>query len=332
MHGRNRGAIPGFAPIMGVSSHEGEDDDMNAALTKPSRRRRSLIRRRNNLFFYIFISPWLIGFLGLTIGPMLYSLFGALSKWDGVTAPQFIGMKNFVRLFTYDDLFLKSLKNTFLYVLMSVPSSVALALLLAFLLNMKHRGTGIFQAIFYFPSVSAGIAVYMVWIWLFNGEVGVFNYLLSLLGIQGPRWLSDPKWAMTSMVIMNLTFCGGQMLIFLAGLKQIPAQYYEAATIDGASGAQQFFRITIPLLSPTVLFNGIMAMISAFQIFGQALILTEGGPVQSTYVMSLFIYNNAFLYGKFGYSSAASWVLFLILMGISLVVMKLSDKHVNYEM
>lgn len=291
-----------------------------------------MVQRRNDIYFYIFIAPWLIGFFGFTIGPMLYSLFGALSKWDGVTAPVFTGLKNFQRLLTYDELFRKATLNTFKYVLMSVPSSVLMALLLAFLLNTKHKAAGIFQVIFYFPSVSAGIAVYMVWIWLFNSELGVFNYLLSLLGISGPNWLADPNWSMPAMVIMNLTFCGGQMLIFLAGLKQIPEQYYEAATIDGASAGRKFLNITLPLLSPTVLFNGIMAMIGAFQVFGQALILTEGGPVQSTYVMGLFIYDYAFLYGKFGYSCAASWILFVILMIISLFVMKLSSKHVNYVM
>ncbi len=266
------------------------------------------------------------------IGPMLYSLFGAFSKWDGVQPPEFTGMKNFIRLFTYDDLFKKSMLNTLYYVILAVPSSVCVALLLAFLMNMRHRLTGVFQAIFYFPSVSAGIAVYMIWIWLFNSQMGVFNYLLSILGIQGPGWLTDPKWAMPAIAIMNLTFCGGQMLVFLAGLKQIPQTYYEAATIDGASGAQKFFRITAPLVSPIVLFNGIMSMISAFQIFGQALVLTDGGPVQATYVMGLFIYRTAFYNGKFGYASAASWLMFLLLMAISLLVMRMSEGRVHYEM
>lgn len=287
---------------------------------------------RDNRYFYLFILPWLIGFFGLTIGPMLYSLFGSFCKWDGISAPQYIGIKNFLKLFTFDELFRKTMLNTLYYVVMAVPSSLLLSLLLAFLINGKHKFTGVFQAIFYFPSVSAGIAVYMVWIWFFNSEVGVFNYFLSLLGIQGPRWLSDPNVSMFTLVIMNLTFCGGQMLIFLAGLKQIPLAYYEAATIDGANGFQKFFKITLPMLSPTILFNGIMGMIGAFQIFGQALILTEGGPVQSTYVMGLFIYKSAFNYGKFGYASAASWVMFVVLMLLSFIVMRLSEKHVNYEM
>jgi ABC-type sugar transport system permease subunit len=289
-------------------------------------------RLRDNAYFYLCISPWLIGFFALMLGPMLYSLFGAFSKWDGVMAPEFIGLKNFIRLITYDELFAQTMLNTLYYVVLAVPTSVCAALLIAFLMSSEHRLAGLFQAIFYFPSVSAGIAVYMVWVWLFNSEVGVFNYLLSLLGISGPRWLSDPHWSMMTLVIMNLTFCGGQMLIFLAGLKQIPQAYYEAATIDGASGAQKFFRITVPLISPMVLFNGIMSMIGAFQIFGQALILTEGGPVQSTYVMGLFIYNSAFLYGKFGYASAASWIMFVVLMAISLLVMRMSEGRVNYEM
>ena len=289
-------------------------------------------KKRDTFFFYVCISPWLIGFFGLTIGPMLYSLYGAMSSWDGVLPPNFIGLKNFTELLTSDSLFLKATINTFYYAAVSVPTSILFALFLAFLLSRNHRAAGIFQAIFYFPSICAGIAVYMIWIWLFNGELGAINYFLSLVGIRGPNWLADPAWAMPSMFIMNLTFCGSQMLIFIAGLKQIPAQYYEAAIIDGAGSAQMFRKITLPLLSPVVLFNTVMGMIGAFQVFGQPLILTGGGPMQATYVYGLFIYKASFYHFKFGYAAAASWILFAILMVLSLLVMKISASRINYEM
>lgn len=281
--------------------------------------------------FYMFIAPWLIGFFGLTLGPMLYSLYGALSDWGGVLPPVFIGVDNFLEIFTNDPEFWKSFSKTLYYVVVSVPTSVAMALFLAFMLNNSRKATGLFQAIFYFPSVCSGIAVYMVWIWIFNSETGVFNYLLSLIGIKGPMWITDTAWAMPSLIIMNLTFCGGQMLIFIAGLKQIPSEYYEAATIDGASKLKQFGHITLPLLGPIILFNTIMGMIGAFQMFGQPFILTGGGPMRATYVFGIYIYESAFLYFKFGYAAALSWVMFLMLIVLSLIVMKYSDSKVNYD-
>lgn len=294
--------------------------------------RSSAKRRRDILGFYLFISPWLIGFFGLILGPMLYSLYGALSVWDGVRHPQFIGLGNFINIFTSDDVFVTATKNTFYYAAVSVPTSIVLSLLLALLLDKKRPGTGLLQMIYYFPSVCTGIAVYMVWIWFFNGETGVINYILSTVGIKGPNWLADPQWAMPAIILMNMTFCGGQMLIFIAGLKQIPAQYYEAALIEGASGRQRFWRITIPLLSPVILFNTIMGLISAFQVFGQVLVLTEGGPMKATYVYGYEIYKTAFSYFKFGYAAAISWVLFVILMLLSVAIMKGTSSKVNYEL
>ena len=266
------------------------------AISHAARLRSSHKKRRDTIGFYLFISPWLIGFFGLTLGPMLYSLFGALSSWDGVRPPQFIGLGNFINIFTNDDVFLTATRNTFYYAIASVPTSIILSLLLALLLDKKRPGAGLLQMIYYFPSVCAGIAVYMVWIWFFNGETGVINYIFSLVGIKGPNWLADPNWAMPAIILMNLTFCGGQMLIFIAGLKQIPAQYYEAALIEGASGRQRFLRITLPLLSPVILFNTIMGLIGAFQVFGQVLVLTEGGPIKATYVYGYEIYKTAFLF------------------------------------
>ena len=292
----------------------------------------AVLERKEKKYFYIFISPWLAGFFLLTVGPMIYSFYGALCEWDGVAAPRFIGLDNYIRTFTSNQDFRRALLNTFIYVIFSVPSSMIFALFLAFLLNKKHKGAGIFQALFYFPSVAAGTAVYMVWIWLFNGQPGVFNYFLSLVGIEGPQWLASTKWAMPSLIIMNLTFCGQAMLIFLAGLKQVPATYYEAAEIDGATEWQKFSRITLPLISPVVLLNTIMGMISAFQIFNQPYIMTNGGPVKSTYMYGMLIYDTAFLFLRFGEAAAQSWILCIILVFLTVIVMKLMNRKTVYEL
>ena len=289
------------------------------------------LARKERRNFYIFISPWLVGFFALTLGPMLYSFYGSLSDWDGFSAPQFTGLDNYIRTITANADFPVALKNTFVYVIFAVPSSMALALLLAFLLNQKHKGAGIFQALFYYPSIAAGAAVYIVWQWLYNSETGVINYLLSLIGIEGPKWLTSPDWSMPSLIIMNLTFCGQAMLIFLAGLKQVPQEYYEAASIDGASEFQKFFHITLPMISPVVLLNTVMGMISSFQVFNQPYIMTNGGPMKSTFTYSMLIYNTGFRYFYFGDAAAQSWILCILLVIVTMIVMKVTNKKVVYD-
>lgn len=287
--------------------------------------------KKERKYFYIFISPWLAGFLLLTVGPMIYSFYGALCDWDGLTTPSFIGLENYIKTFFSNQTFGRALANTFVYAIFSVPTSMVLALFIAFLMNQKHRGVAIFQAFFYFPSVAAGTAVYMVWIWLFNSENGVFNYILSLAGIKGPSWLTSTEWAMPSLIIMNLTFCGQAMLIFLAGLKQVPAAYYEAAEIDGASGFKKFYKITLPLIMPTVLLNVVMGIIGAFQIFNQPYIMTQGGPMQATYTYGMMIYDTGFRYYRFGEAAAQSWILCILLVVITVIIMKLMNRKTVYE-
>lgn len=287
--------------------------------------------KKERKYFYLFISPWLIGFLAFTLGPMLYSLYCSLCEWDGLTKPIFLGLNNYVRTIFSNQDFRRSLKNTFVYAIFAVPSSMALALFIAFLMNMMHRGAGIFQAFFYFPSVAAGTAVYLVWTWLFNSETGVINYFLSLLGIQGPRWLNSPEWSMPSLIIMNLTFCGQAMLIFLAALKQVPEVYYEAAEIDGANAADKFFKITVPQIMPIVLLNTVKGIIDAFQIFNQPYIMTNGGPMRSTYTYGMLIYDTAFLYYRFGEAAAQSWILCALLVVLSVIVMKVMNRKSDSE-
>jgi multiple sugar transport system permease protein len=284
-----------------------------------------------SLPFYLFISPWLFGFFGLTVLPMLFSLYASFTKWDGISSPVYIGLENYRTMFGEDDRFYISIRNTMYYAFCAVPASQLFALFLAAMLKKSFAGRYFFRTVFYLPSVVSGVATYLVWRWMFDTNIGVFNYILSFLGIQGPSWLLDTKWAMPSLIIMSLSFCGGAMLIFLAGLQNIPEQLYEAAKIDGASPIKQFIHVTIPMLSPVIFFNLIMGIIDSFQVFAQPWIMTEGGPIDATYVYGIHIYNSAFKYFTFGYASALAWVLFLVIMVISLLFLLSAKKWVHYE-
>jgi hypothetical protein len=244
--------------------------------------------------------------------------------------PQFIGLRNYIDLLLYDDLFRKSLINSFHYAILAVPTSLILALFMAFLLSKEVKLSNIFQIIFYFPSIAAGAAVFAVIKYLLRGEGGLINYILSIFHIEGPFWLTDTKWAMTSLVIANLIFCGQQMLIFLAGIKQIPISYYEAAKIDGAGSIKCFFKITFPLIANVFVFNLIMGIIGAFQVFVQPLIMTEGGPFKKTYMYGMYIYDSGFSHGRFGYAAALAWIMYIIILFISLVVLRSLRKLMNY--
>ena len=205
--------------------------------------------KKQTKYFYMFISPWLAGFFLLTFIPLAYSIYLSFTQYNGLSAPELIGIRNYSDILFHDDLFRKSLINSFVYAIIAVPSSLVLALLIAFLLSKESKTSNLFQIVFFFPSIAAGAAVYTVIKLLLRGEGGLINYLLSLFGIKGPNWLTDSKWAMIALAIANLIFCGQQMLIFLAGIKQIPVSYYEAAKIDGAGSVKCFFKITLPLIS-----------------------------------------------------------------------------------
>lgn len=288
-------------------------------------------RKNETKYFYMFIFPWLAGFFLLTFIPLAYSIYLSLTQYNGLSAPEFIGFRNYADILFHDDLFRKSLVNSFVYAVIAVPSSLILALLIAFLLSRESRTSNVFQIVFFFPSIAAGAAVYTVIKLLLRGEGGLINYLLSLFGIQGPRWLTDPKWAMLSLAFANLIFCGQQMLIFLAGIKQIPSSYYEAARIDGAGNIKCFFKITLPLISNVFVFNLVMGIINAFQIFVQPLIMTGGGPFKKTYMYGMYIYDSGFSFGRFGYAASLAWIMYLIILFISMVVLKSLQKLMNYE-
>ena len=279
---------------------------------------------------YIFIAPWLLGFLIWTAGPMIASIIISLMKWEVITPPHFVGFQNFVHLL-HDPLFSISLYNTAYYTFIGVPLQLTMALLLAIMLNVKVRGIALYRTIYYLPSVTPAVASAMLWLWIFNPEFGLANALLVKLGLPKQLWLMDPVLAKPAFIVMSLWGVGGAMVIFLAGLQGIPSELYEAASIDGANGWQRFRFITIPMLTPIIFFNLIIGLIDSFQIFTSAFIMTNGGPQNKTLFYVLYLYRNGFQYFKMGYASALAWVLFVIILLFTLLQFKLSKRWVYYE-
>jgi multiple sugar transport system permease protein len=289
------------------------------------------LRQREAILFYLCISPWLIGFVLFYLGPIIASFYFSLTEWDLLTSPKFVGVENYVRLFTRDALALKSFKVTLVYTLVYVPLDLIFGLSLALLLNQKLRGIGAFRTVYYLPSVLSGVAYVVMWMWMFNPQHGLINTLLSYAGIQGPRWLLDPKWALSALIMMSLWGVGRSMIIFLAGLQDIPVVLYEVAEIDGANRWNKFWKVTLPLLTPSLLFNLIFGIILTFQTFTNAFVATNGGPLDSTLFYVLYLYRKAFEHLQMGYASAMAWVLFLIVLGCTLVIFLTSGKWVFYR-
>lgn len=288
-------------------------------------------RLKEPLSFYLLISPWLIGLVLFMLGPIVASFILSFFRWDLISPAKFIGFQNYKEMFTIDPLFWDSIKVTVIYVLFRVPLALMTALGLAMMMNQKVPGIGVFRTIYYLPSVVSGVAVSMLWIWVFNPNFGLMNGVLELIGIQGPGWFSSKNWALPTMILTSLYSVGATAIIFLAGLKNIPDTLYEAANLDGASKIQQFFQITLPQLTPTILFNLIMTIIASFQTFTEALIITNGGPANSTLFINLYLYQNAFSYSRLGYASSLAWVLFALTFMLALYTFKSSRRWVYYE-
>lgn len=306
------------------------------AQTRPriqKRTRRLPLTQRPDLWGFLFISPWLLGFLIFTAGPMLASLFLSFCKYDLHTL-EWVGTKNYEVLLTRDSggLFWKSLSNTAIYVLFAVPLGLTGSLLLALLLNQKVKGIALFRTVFYLPSLVPAVASALVWLWVFHPDAGLLNYGLSLIGIKGPAWLMDEHTALGSLIVMSLWgIGGGRMIIFLAGLQGIPDDLYEAASLDGASTWNKFRHVTLPMLSPTIFFNTVLGVIGSFQVFTSAYVMTGGGPNNATLMYVLYLYNNAFRYFKLGKASAMAWILFLILLVFTVIQFRQAAKWVYYE-
>jgi multiple sugar transport system permease protein len=291
----------------------------------------SKLRRQEAIAFYLFILPWVIGFFLFYLGPMLGSLYFSFTKWDLLTPPELVGLANYVRIFTRDPLFLQSLKVTVIYTLAYIPLDMAFGLLIAVLMNRKIRGIGALRTIYYMPSVLSGVAYVVMWMWMFHPQNGLINNALFGLGIEGPRWLLDPHWALSALVIMSLWGVGRSMVIYLAGLQDISPELYEAASIDGANIWQKFRRITLPLLTPSILFNLIFGFILTFQSFTNSFVATNGGPLDSTLFYVLYLYRKAFEHLQMGYASALAWILFIIVLIFTLLIFASSRRWVYYR-
>lgn len=280
---------------------------------------------------YLFITPWIIGFLVFTLGPLIFSLCISMFDWPVVGERTFVGLGNYIKMFTEDKQVLKSLVISIKYAAIFVPLNICIALFLAMLISQPLKGIKIYRTIFYIPAVVSGVATSVIWSWVLNGDYGVLNYLLSFIGIEGPKWLVDPSWAILAVVIVSAFGVGTMMLVFYTNIKGIPADLYEAASLDGAGPARQFFSITLPIITPTLLFNLITSIISSFQQVTLVMLLTAGGPMKSTYFYGLMTYENAFRHRKLGYASANAWVMFVIILCLTALVFKSSSMWVFYE-
>ena len=284
------------------------------------------------LWGFFFISPWIVGFLALQLGPMLASLALSFTEYQIVAPPKFVGFANYVRMFTADVSFWAALKVTFTFAIVAVPLQLAGGLLVALLMNQKVPGQTLWRTVYYLPNVVAGVSVAMLWVWIFHSQFGLINLVLRVVfDIQGPAWLGHPNWALPALIIMSLWSVGSSMIVNLAGLQGIPSELYEAAAIDGATWWHKFWKVTLPMLSPVLFFNLVMGVIGTFQYFTNAYVMTGGGPGRATLFYNLYLYTNAFQYYKMGYASALAWVMFLIILAFTLLIFKSSPMWVYYE-
>jgi multiple sugar transport system permease protein len=292
-----------------------------------------LSRWRNRRWIgWLFILPWFIGFLWFDVLPLFLNTYLSFTDFSvGAKIPNWIGLANYRELFGGDHLIGISFVNTLYYIGFHVPLLIILAFSLAMLLNANIRGRGVYRTVFYLPSLVPVVASSMIWIFMLRTRGGLINQVLGLAGIKEIPWLQRPEWAKPALILMSLWGFGGQMVIYLAGLQGISQELYEAADIDGASGAQKLFRITVPLMTPTIFFNLIMGIIGSFQVFAAAYIMTNGGPLKATLFYMLHLYNNAFRYFKMGYASAMALILFLIILTLTLIVNRTSERWVFYS-
>lgn len=300
----------------------------SSTYTSRSLRSKSIRRTLKGL---AFCSPWLIGFIFLGVVPIFASLYFSFTNYSILQPPRWAGLTNYIDMLTSDRLFRVALGNTLFYTVFSNLIGGTVALVLAMLLNMKVRGLAIYRTAFYIPVIVPTVASAIIWLYLLNPQVGVFNFILNLFHIAPIPWLTDPAWSKPSLIMMSLWSIGNTIVIFLAGLQDIPVELLEAAELDGATGFQQILSIKLPMISSVIFFNLIMGLIGSFQIFSQAYVMTAGGPADSTLFYALYLYNSAFKFFKMGYASALAWVLFVIILGTSMLVFRSSDRWVYYS-
>jgi multiple sugar transport system permease protein len=289
-----------------------------------------LWERRNLVNGLLFTLPAIIGLIGFTIYPVINALYYSFTEYSVIEEPYWTGLENYTLLFTKDALFRTSLWNTFYFVLCAVPLQVTVAFLLALLLNLKVRGQAFYRTLFYLPSIMPVVATSMLWLWIYNPQYGILNSLLGMVGIQGPGWLNSPTWAMPSLILMSVWGVGGWVVIYLAGLQDVPVEMLEAAELDGATSLRKLVHITVPLMGPYILFHVINGLIFGFQYFTEVFIMTRGGPGTATTVYSMYLFQNAFQFFKMGYASAMAWIMFIIVVIATIVVFRSSAKRIYY--
>ena len=287
---------------------------------------------KKNLTIFAFTSPWVIGFLSFGIYPIIISFYYSLCQYDVLREPMFIGLENYRTIFYEDAYFWKTIWNTLYYTIFRVPINILLSLLIAILLNRTLKASGLIRATFFLPSLISGVALSVIWIWIFNPQIGLLNTILAFFGLKGPLWLQDENWSKLSLVIMSTwSIGGGRMLVFLAALQNVNPNLYEALKLDGGNDLQCFWHITLPLISPVIFLWSVIEVIASMQIFTEAFIMTKGGPLESTLFYNLYLYNQAFENFNMGYASALAWILLVITLIITLAQFRLSKKYVYYD-
>jgi multiple sugar transport system permease protein len=305
------------------------------ALTRPrvgrtSKRRIGKQARREELAFYLFILPWIVGFVLFDAGPIVASFVISLTDWSILGDPHWIGLDNYDRLMD-DRTFAKAVRNSITYGVGSVALGIVTALLLALLLNQPVRGVTIFRAIFYLPALVSGIAIAILWTNVLHPDYGLVNASLARIGIDGPGWLKSPEWALPGVIMVSVWTVGGTVILFLAGLQGVPAQLYEAAAIDGAGPLRKFWNVTIPMMSPVIFYSVVVGFITSLQNFILILVMTDGRPANATLVIGLYIFRQAFEFLDLGYASAMAWVMLVVILVFTLVQFAAARFWVHYE-
>jgi len=289
------------------------------------------VSKRDSRVGILFATPWILGFLIFLTYPLVASLLYSFTNFSILRPPKLIGLQNYNELF-HDEVFYKSLGNTLLYVAGAVPLSTVVAIALALLLNTKVKGMSIYRTMFFLPTLVPMVALGTLFSWVFNGDFGLLNEAFHKVHVTPPNWMGDPTWAKWTLILISIWGCGQAMVIYLAGLQDVPVSLYEAAELDGAKVWAKTINVTLPMISPVILFNVVMGIIGSLQIFAVPYVMFPGGaPARSTYFYSSYLYDNAFQYQRIGYASAMGWVLFIITLALTLIALKLSEKHVHYE-
>jgi multiple sugar transport system permease protein len=288
-------------------------------------------QQREALYGWLFALPAIIGLVVFDVGPMAASVLISFTEWNGVTPPQWVGLANYEEILFRDELFMLSMRITTIFAFVSIPLNLVTGFLLALLLNQKIRGQSLMRTLYYLPSIVPLVAVAALWRWIFLKRFGLLDIGLAMMGIQAPDWLGDPNWVLPAFIVMGLWGVGGGMLINLAGLQAIPTDLYDAASIDGANALQRLLNVTIPMMTPLILFNLVMGIIGGLQVFVVAFVMTGGGPSNASLFYMLHLYRNAFEYFRLGYGSSLALVLFLYIIVLSALVFRSSTAWVYYE-